>query len=70
MNRAVTRAGKRMMKDWIVRPLADAQAINARLDAVEELMALGPEVTDIMRQLKKLPDLERMISRVCQQYQT
>ena len=64
LNRCITPFGKRMLKQWVCHPLADARRIKARLDAVDALMA-DPSVTDqFTASLSKLPDLERLLSRV------
>ncbi|GGN13313.1 DNA mismatch repair protein MutS [Halarchaeum nitratireducens] len=56
--------GGRRLKDWLRRPLVDADRIEARHDAVEELVAdpltrdaLGTDLADVY-------DLERLISKV------
>lgn len=64
LNRCVTPFGKRMLKSWVCHPLADAQKINARLDAVDTLNANDAFMATFVKQLSKLPDLERLISRV------
>ena len=64
LNRCITPFGKRMFKQWVCHPLMDPTKINARLDAVDSLNA-DPTVRDsFTSQLTKLPDLERMISRI------
>ncbi|KAJ6104493.1 hypothetical protein N7523_010813 [Penicillium sp. IBT 18751x] len=64
LNRCITPFGKRMFKQWVCHPLMDAKRINARLDAVDSLNA-DPSVRDqFSSQLTKMPDLERLISRV------
>ncbi|GES62455.1 DNA mismatch repair protein msh6 [Aspergillus terreus] len=64
LNRCITPFGKRMFKQWVCHPLVDAKKINARLDAVDALNA-DPGVRDqFSSQLTKMPDLERLISRV------
>ncbi|KAJ5096043.1 hypothetical protein NUU61_005399 [Penicillium alfredii] len=64
LNRCITPFGKRMFKQWVCHPLMDAKKINARLDAVDALNA-DPSVRDqFSSQLTKMPDLERLISRV------
>ncbi|KAI9371952.1 muts domain V-domain-containing protein [Aspergillus egyptiacus] len=64
LNRCMTPFGKRMFKQWVCHPLVDARKINARLDAVDALNA-DPTVRDqFSSQLTKMPDLERLISRV------
>ena len=64
LNRCITPFGKRLFKQWVCHPLTDPVDINARLDAVDSLNA-DPSIRDrFQSQLSKLPDLERMISRV------
>ncbi|KAL8741582.1 MAG: hypothetical protein Q9190_005831 [Brigantiaea leucoxantha] len=64
LNRCITPPGKRLFKQWICHPLIDPVRINARLDAVESLNADATIRDRFTSQLTKLPDLERMISRV------
>jgi DNA mismatch repair protein MSH6 len=64
LNRCITPFGKRMFKQWVCHPLVDAKKINARLDAVDALNA-DPSIRDqFSSQLTKMPDLERLISRI------
>lgn len=64
LNRCITPFGKRTFKQWVCHPLVDANKINARLDAVDALNA-DPSVRDqFSSQLTKMPDLERLISRI------
>lgn len=64
LNRCITPFGKRTFKQWVCHPLMDAKRINARLDAVDAWNA-DPSVRDqFSSQLTKMPDLERLISRV------
>jgi DNA mismatch repair protein MSH6 len=58
--------GKRLLKYWIVNPLCDAEAINDRLDAIEDLMKLDEKLDNINDSLKLLPDLERLVSKIHQ----
>ena len=64
LNRCVTPFGKRLFKQWICHPLADVERINARLDAVDALNADPTTRDQFTTSLTKLPDLERLISRV------
>ncbi len=64
LNRCITPFGKREFKQWVCHPLMDAAKINARLDAVESLNADGTIRDQFTSSLVKLPDLERMISRI------
>jgi DNA mismatch repair protein MSH6 len=64
LNRCVTPFGKRLFKQWVCHPLMDIKKINARLDAVDSLNA-DPKVRDrFTSQMTRMPDLERLISRV------
>ncbi|KAL8773667.1 MAG: hypothetical protein Q9209_001433 [Squamulea sp. 1 TL-2023] len=64
LNRCITPFGKRTFKQWVCHPLMDSARINARLDAVDVLNA-DPTIRDrFTSSLSKLPDLERLISRV------
>lgn len=64
LNRCITPFGKREFQRWVCHPLMDAKRINARLDAVESLNADTTLRDQFTSQLAKLPDLERMISRI------
>ncbi|TGZ80685.1 DNA mismatch repair protein Msh6 [Ascodesmis nigricans] len=64
LNRCITPFGKRLLKEWVCHPLVDAKRINARLDAVEALNANDEFRETFSSRLSKLPDLERLISRV------
>ncbi|OAV92014.1 hypothetical protein PTTG_03580 [Puccinia triticina 1-1 BBBD Race 1] len=63
LNRCVTSFGKRLFRHWLCSPLQDADAIRARLDAVDFLMS-HPSFEKTFSALSGLPDLERLISRV------
>ncbi|RAL05952.1 mismatch repair ATPase MSH6 [Aspergillus ibericus CBS 121593] len=64
LNRCITPFGKRMFKQWVCHPLVDANKINARLDAVDALNADSSVRDQFSSQLTKMPDLERLISRI------
>ncbi|EHY52552.1 DNA mismatch repair protein msh6 [Exophiala dermatitidis] len=64
LNRCITPFGKRMFKQWVCHPLMDTKKINARLDAVDSLNRDTKVRDRFTSQMTKLPDLERLISRV------
>ncbi|KAI9682068.1 MAG: DNA mismatch repair protein msh6 [Caeruleum heppii] len=64
LNRCITPFGKRAFRQWVCHPLVDAETINARLDAVDSLNADNTMCDQFTSQLTKLPDLERLISRI------
>ncbi len=64
IDHTVTPMGARLLTRWLLFPLKDVKAINARLDAVEHFMR-HPEARDILTaSLKEVGDLERLISKV------
>ncbi|TYZ58124.1 hypothetical protein PybrP1_011678 [[Pythium] brassicae (nom. inval.)] len=64
MDKTVTSFGKRLFQDWVVKPLCKVSEINERLDAVEELGQESELMTEVRLHLRKLPDLERLLSRI------
>lgn len=64
LNRSVTPFGKRLFRQWLCHPLCNITKINERLDAVDLLNA-DPKVREqFSSELTKMPDLERLISRI------
>ncbi|NWV62437.1 MSH6 protein, partial [Malurus elegans] len=56
--------GKRLLKQWLCAPLCNPKSINDRLDAVEDLLAVPDKMSEVTEHLKKLPDLERLLSKI------
>lgn len=56
--------GKRLLKQWLCGPLCNPTSINDRLDALEDLMAAAAQATEVTERLKKLPDLDRLLSKI------
>ncbi|CAN5720506.1 DNA mismatch repair protein MutS [soil metagenome] len=55
--------GARCLRRWIDQPLLDRETIEGRLDAVERLVDQPMVRADIRDALKKMSDLERLVSR-------
>ena len=64
LQNSITPFGKRLFKQWLCHPLRNITEINARLDAIEELMKYSDTNAAIAKELSALPDLERSISRI------
>jgi DNA mismatch repair protein MSH6 len=64
LNRCVTPFGKRMFRQWVCHPLADALRINERLDAVDMLNQDRSISDKFLASMTRMPDLERLISRI------
>ncbi|KAF5900360.1 DNA mismatch repair protein Msh6, partial [Clarias magur] len=56
--------GKRLLKQWLCGPLCNPASINDRLDALEDLMGTPAQASEVTELLKKLPDLERLLSKI------
>ncbi len=64
LDRTLTAMGGRLMREWIVRPLIRPDQINARLDAVAELVRHVPVRGGVRTALKTIQDIVRLGSRV------
>ncbi|KAK2071247.1 hypothetical protein P8C59_005685 [Phyllachora maydis] len=64
LNKCVTPFGKRLFRQWVCHPLGNIQKINERLDAVDMLNTERMLQDRFSAQLSKMPDLERLISRI------
>ena len=59
-----TSMGSRLMRSWIERPLKEKDAIEKRLDAVEQFIR-DPMTSDSLRQIfDSVYDVERLLSRI------
>ena len=56
--------GKRLFRIWLCMPLRDVKDINARLDAVQDLLDHPTFEGQFTSIAKGLPDLERIVSRI------
>jgi DNA mismatch repair protein MutS len=64
LDRSVTAPGGRRIAEWLRYPLADLDAIRARLDAVEELAEASVAREDLAAALRPVADAERLLSRL------
>src|SRR5260221_8450929 len=64
LNRTVTPMGARRLRDWLSQPLADAEAIGRRQQAVQTWMSNPEALAQFRRQLADARDLERTIGRL------
>jgi DNA mismatch repair ATPase MutS len=53
-----------MLKKLLISPLLDANQLNLRLDAIEDLEKNSLIRKDLRESLNKLPDLERITTRI------
>lgn len=64
IDRTTSPMGSRLLKKWIVLPLTSKTAIDGRLDAVEFLKDHPDKRELILSELKKIGDLERLVSKI------
>ncbi|HZY80417.1 MAG TPA: DNA mismatch repair protein MutS [Cyclobacteriaceae bacterium] len=60
----VTPMGSRQLRKWMILPLKEKQAIEERLQVVDELYRNTDLADKVCEQLKQIADLERLISKV------
>ena len=63
LDQTVTAMGQRLIRRWIDQPLLDHKTIQKRQDAIERLIENGIARGDLRDSLKKLKDIERLVSR-------
>jgi DNA mismatch repair protein MutS len=64
IDRTVTPMGARLLQEWVVAPLAGRDAIDARLDAVAELLDDHGLRRELRTVLDEVLDLQRLTARV------
>ncbi len=64
LNVAKTAMGSRLLRDWIVRPLAQVEPIRKRQDAVAAFFGNRATLTDTRAALVNVRDLERLATRI------
>lgn len=64
IDRTISPMGTRLLRRWILFPLKDVKAINARHDVVEYFFRQPDERDQIKSSLEQIGDLERLISKV------
>lgn len=64
LDKTQTSMGKRLLRNWVNKPLLDIEKINQRLDAVAYFYHHGIERKQIAETFKQLHDLERLVTRL------
>ena len=60
----ITAMGARLFKQWLQQPLLDKEAINRRLDVVQELFEHSDVHKNLKEQLKSVFDTERLLGKI------
>ena len=64
LDSTATAMGARLLADWLANPLAEAAAVVARHEAVEELVDEAALAADLRDALRRVYDTERLLARV------
>jgi len=64
LDRTVTAMGSRLLADWLANPLIDVPSIQARQEAVAELVADSALADHLHETLRKVYDVQRLLARV------
>jgi len=64
LDRTRTAMGSRRLREWVTRPLASADAVNARLDAVAELLSGAMLRAELRECLGAVQDVERLAAKM------
>ena len=70
LDRTSTPVGARQLRAWLGAPLRDAESIELRLAAVDELVDAPPLRDQMQTVLRPVGDLERLVSRASQGHAT
>ena len=64
LDRTITAMGSRLLFEWVASPLTDLAAIEARHEALAELLASAQLTDEIRELLRRVYDVERLVGRV------
>ncbi|XP_024530362.1 DNA mismatch repair protein MSH6 isoform X3 [Selaginella moellendorffii] len=65
LDHCITPFGRRLLKQWIVRPLCNIESIVQRQNAVVDMQGVAENaVSEFRRELFGIPDLERLLARL------
>ncbi len=64
MDKSLTGMGGRLLRSWMLRPLIVKKEILSRLESVEEFSIKSMDRDNIREKLKKIYDIERILSRI------
>lgn len=64
LDQTITPMGKRLLRQWVSKPLLDVSAIRKRHQGVKWFFDEGIKRAEIRQQFKQLGDLERLVNRV------
>ena len=64
LDKTVTAMGGRKFRQWLLKPLIAADAIQRRYNAVDEFLVKGSTREQLRNKLETISDIERLVSRI------
>ena len=64
LDHTVTPMGKRMIRQWVNKPLINLDVIHIRQNAIRCLLENGMVRTELLAEMKGISDIERLINRI------
>ena len=64
IDKTKTSSGSRLLKNWIRRPITDANKINIRLNRIQDLLEDFDKCKKAIEHLKGIHDIERILARI------
>jgi len=64
LDRTKTSMGSRLLRQWVLQPLLNADLIGQRLDGVEELFGDAVLRAELGQEIKNISDIERAVGRI------
>lgn len=64
LDKTVTPTGKRMIRQWVNKPLINLDGIRIRQNAIQCLLDNGMIRAELMQKMKGISDIERLINRI------
>ncbi len=64
LDKTVTPIGKRMIRQWVNKPLINLDTIHTRQTAIQCLLDNGMVRAELMQKMKGISDIERLINRI------
>ena len=68
LDHTITPMGKRLLRQWVSKPLLDLPKIIQRQDAVQSFVEHGLERIELRQRFQQISDLERLVNRIISEH--
>ncbi|XP_057809795.1 DNA mismatch repair protein MSH5 isoform X3 [Salvia miltiorrhiza] len=65
MNKCVTPMGRRLLRNWFLRPIVDLEKLNVRLDTISFFVGAEEFLISIRQTLKSVKDIPHILKSIC-----